>query len=62
MTSDGHFRKAMEMGSPVLTLGFFAGIDFASTTPRRLSGLPPMQEGDQAQIVPAAFDPPRRRP
>ena len=45
MTSSGHLRRAIPTGSPVRTPNCFAGMDFASTTPVRFRGLPPIQEG-----------------
>ena len=41
----GHFRNASTMGSPVRTLYFFAGMDFASMTPCRLDMSPPTADG-----------------
>ena len=39
------FRNASTMGSPVRTLYFFAGMDFASMTPCRLDMSPPTADG-----------------
>ena len=41
ITRFGHFFSASVIGSPVCTLYFFAGIDFARMIPRRLERSPP---------------------
>ncbi len=45
ITRLGHFLSASVIGSPVCTLYFFAGMDFASMIPRRLERSPPTADG-----------------